>query len=226
MKHTLGLGSFAHHWLSHPLPPLHFFNSNTCVSQGLGSVCFYSTFAQVDRDRWRREESRFDCRVQTGLLVNLCCKVLCCTLPNKFAQPDLCAPCFGPVKHWREITRKKLQGLKLNARLLLQWKRNKTFTTFSMNSTQMKVFEVDLLHCCIFFFTSSLLCLLWSQCEYWMEAAAVEQSHALAEKKQQPGSNSQNEMCVIYLKSCSNWVGGVINLAAPECHSGLDGMFF
>lgn len=57
----------------------------------------------------------------------------------------------------------------------------------------------------------------------WMEAADVKQSHRLLEKQ---AAAQQKQLSVIYFRSGSKCVDGVGDLAAPECHSRLDNMFF
>lgn len=52
-----------------------------------------------------------------------------------------------------------------------------------------------------------------------MEAADVKQPSRLA------GKQAEKDLLVIYLKSGSNWVCWVINLAVPECLSGLNNVF-
>lgn len=111
-------------------------------------------------------------------------------------------------------------------------KKTNVHITFSMNSKQMKVClcvlmspsprqkYLKLIYFTAALFTTSLLRLLWSQGEDWMEAADVKQSHA----GWKTGTGAVKSFLLFILKSGSNWVGTVINLVVPECYSELNNM--
>lgn len=81
--------------------------------------------------------------------------------------------------HVRIVTAEKPAKKPPNSHHIFQeFQRNESLSVLVSSSQYLK-----LIYFTAVLFTSSPLCLLWSQCEYWMEAADVQQAHALAEKQ-------------------------------------------
>lgn len=169
-------------------PTVRDFTVHASKQTGIGGVSFFA---------WR---------VQTNLLVNQPSVKLGQRSPLHTPKP-VCPAWFHTSTQWpvnltfkplKEISWRR-QGLKTHVCLYSgkktkQKKKHHSHHIFHKFQTTerlpvcphvlLKLFEVDLLHGCtlFFFLTSSPLRLLWSQCDYWMEAADVKQSHTLAEK--------------------------------------------
>lgn len=196
------LGTFAHHWLIHS--PLPFLQSEFTVKRFFMSwetSDFFFFFSVTVRG-----EVDFICHAQTSLPVKLpvpnwATGLLLHPLKPVYPVWFLCwasdlfiVTCLNILGVETTLRESRCENWALIYVLRVEtWQ---VFHKFQSNEgppssclnvfLTMTVFDVDLLQgCsfCVFFFTSSLLCFLWSNCENRMEATDVKQSHMLAENQ-------------------------------------------